>query len=193
MTQEHVHELITEYVLDLLPPAQRQRVEQHVKLCEQCQRSLKAEQQIRRLLHSTLQKTTAPTPRRLRQLMPTSPHRTKPMWGFSRWHKRLAPAFMVFLLLLGSLGLQLAFPIDAAPAFVNTVLAADVTATITPEAGTAVLIANPLPQSQGTEPAASTLLSTGVATLPPATIATNNPRPAPNPTPIVVVTELTTK
>lgn len=185
MTQEHVHELIAEYVLDLLPPAQRQRVEQHVKLCEQCQRSLKAEQQIGLLLRSTLQKTTVPTPRRLRQLMPTAPQTTKPMWGFSRWQKRLAPAFMVFLLLIGSLGLQLAFPIDAAPAFVNTVLASDMTATITPEAGTAVLAANPSPQSQGTDQA--------VATQPPATIATSNPRPAPNPTPIVVVTELTTK
>ncbi len=193
MTQDHVHELIAEYVLDLLPPAQRQRVEQHVKSCEQCQRSLQTEQQIGLLLRSTLQKTTEPTPRRLRQLMPATPQPTIPLWGFSRWQKRLAPAFMVFLLLLGSLGLQLVFPIDAAPAFVNTVLAADVTATVTPEAGTAVLIINPLPQSQGTETADLTLLNTGVATLPPATIATSNPRPAPNPTPIVVVTELTTK
>ena len=190
MKHDYILEQITDYVLDLLSEAEKEAVDNHIAACKNCRLVLQQEQQMFRLIRSTLQSSPQPAPQRLRQLRPEIPFRPRSAGKFPVWQKRLAPVFMALLLLLGSLGLQLALPVDQAKVFGSTVhAAATALATKTPENATLISGSNAvmvIETNDGTE--------TAVATQPAIDVTTNTPvaAPAPIPTPGVKVLRLIT-
>lgn len=181
MKQQHVLNQISDYVLDLLPQAERLRVEQHTLSCANCHAALRNEAELGQMVRATLATMTQP-PTNLRQLMPA---RQSGFWhklGFSlTWQRQLAPLAAVALLLLGSLGLYL----SGQPVIWNnpspTFLAATATMTDAPTAT--------ITETRGEEVIVPVLTkvaaNTAVAT------ASNLPQiaatPAPNPTPIAAL------
>lgn len=171
MNQEHVFTQIPDYVLDLLPRRERQRVEKHAAVCADCRQALQQESHIGSTVRHTILAATQPDRARLAQLMPPPPvRRTRSFFHFI-WQKQLAPVALFLLLLAGSLSLHLANkqqPLWQVPS--PTMLAETATMTNAPTATGR--------QTEKVVPA-----NTAVATTPqrPSLSAT----PAPIPTPIV--------
>jgi anti-sigma factor RsiW len=100
----HISHQISDYVLGLLPPSEKQKLEQHAAECGECRHSLQAERQFTNTLHQTLATAATPHPTRLAKLRPATT--TQP-----RWHWQIASVqaplaliacFMLFIM-MGSL------------------------------------------------------------------------------------------
>lgn len=102
MNHEQILPQIPDYALGLLPPQERQQVENHAQSCPRCQKALAEEQQMGQLVRSTLHLVTEPAPRQLRPFMPPIP-RTQTPSLLRGWQKQLAPVILL-LMLLGGLG-----------------------------------------------------------------------------------------
>ena len=92
--------LLQEYVLDLLPPAEKQQVAQHIGADPLLQAQVKRERQVSQLVKQTLHQASQIENGRLAQLMPPIPERKRPLW-FSFAPRQLAMVAMLFVLLLG--------------------------------------------------------------------------------------------
>lgn len=133
LAQEHPSNQLSDYVLDLLSPAERQRIDRHLARCARCRRELKQERSITQEVRQTLHVATRPSQPQLTKLMPPTPlvqrrKRFEPML-------RPALAFSVVLVLF-AMCLQIYKPStrSIAPAHTATVIAA--TATYTPTSTT---------------------------------------------------------
>lgn len=102
---EHITHLISDYVLDLLPMRERERVEQHAAACPHCRQLLQAERHLAHLTRDTLVLATAPSPARLAALMPRTPTRPRPWYTTPAWQRSLALAGVCLFLLITSFGL----------------------------------------------------------------------------------------
>jgi anti-sigma factor RsiW len=100
MSDEHILPLLSDYVLDLLPPAGRRRVEYHAANCPACRAALHAERQIGEQVRGTLAATALVENGRLRQLQPAG-HPRQPLF---RPQRQLALASLLCLLLFGAVG-----------------------------------------------------------------------------------------
>lgn len=104
MDAQHTHTLMTDYVLGLLPPDERRRVESHARRCNDCRLALQREQAIGPLLRGAVMEAARPAPGRLAAIRPPLPApRSRPM----PLYRRLAPvslmaAMLVMALLFGS-------------------------------------------------------------------------------------------
>jgi anti-sigma factor RsiW len=176
MTQ-HIHSQISDYVLGLLPWNEQQQVDQHTQGCADCRRALRQEQELGRLVHTTLAAAAQP-PVNLRQFMPPVPQKSAPfqIFGVSlNWQQQLAPLMLVFFLLLGSVGFFLSEQRSLWRTTTPTALAVTATTTNSP---TAAITETRLEETQQ-------LVTTAVPhpNNQPTIIAT----PAPNPTPIAAL------
>ncbi|MFO7682316.1 MAG: zf-HC2 domain-containing protein [Chloroflexota bacterium] len=177
---EHVIHQIPDYVLNLLPKAERQAVEQHTAVCSHCHKTLQAERDLGQMVRLTLQTATQPANGRLTQLMPAIPsHKQRRPGLVMGWQRQLAVVGLLMMVLLGSLGMWngRSHTIWGAP---SPTLA--VTATSTQDA-TATL-AQQATQVQETL-AAQQLTLTAVAS--PTLEASITATPAPQPTPIAAI------
>jgi anti-sigma factor RsiW len=73
----HVDNLISDYVLGLLPGDEANWVAAHTSSCAACRRTLVQEQEIGRSVKRTLSQDTMPNPEQLRRLMPAAPSRAR--------------------------------------------------------------------------------------------------------------------
>lgn len=104
MDAQHTHTLTTDYVLGLLPPDERRRVESHARRCEECRLALQREQAIGVLVRGAVMEAARPAPGRLAAIRPPLPAPKSPPLPL---YRRLAPvtlmaAMLVMALLFGS-------------------------------------------------------------------------------------------
>lgn len=92
--------LLQEYVLDLLPPAEKQRLAQQIGHDPALMKQVQQERQVGQFVKNTLQQASAVENGRLAQLMPSIPKGKRPFWP-SFAPRQLAMVAMLFVLLLG--------------------------------------------------------------------------------------------
>lgn len=133
---ENRNNLLQDYVLDLLPPAEKEGVTRQIGGDPALLAAVQRERQVGQLVKQTLQHAAAADNGRLVQLMPAIPARKRAFW--SKWVSRqlgqqLAAVAMLLVLLLG--GWQW-FNGDNAPVWEAppTILAVTATMTHTPAA-----------------------------------------------------------
>ncbi len=142
---EHITHLISDYVLDLLPMREKERVEQHAAACPHCRQLLQAERHLAHLTRETFALATAPSPARIAALMPPVPARPRPWHSTPAWQRSLALAGVCLFLIITSFGL---YPGGqntswAASPAAATHVAATATATAIPATATHTLTASP--------------------------------------------------
>jgi anti-sigma factor RsiW len=102
----HILEQISDYVLNLLPEAEKQRLAHHVAGCGQCYQALLKERHMVRSMQSTIDAATKPDRDRLEHLRPAVPQRTARHHAFPIWQRQLAAIGVVILLLMGGVSLS---------------------------------------------------------------------------------------
>lgn len=111
MNQQHVLTQLSDYILDLLPGDERQRVERHTAVCAQCRQALQRENRSGAAVRQTLTVATQPPPGRLMQLMPAAPRRARrlavstPLWRFAGY-RQLAAIALLLILVVGAVFLS---------------------------------------------------------------------------------------
>lgn len=73
MNHQHFSTQISDYLLDLLPPPERQALESHLIDCPHCRQVVLSQQQLVQTIRGTLAVATRPGPGRIAQLMPPPP------------------------------------------------------------------------------------------------------------------------
>lgn len=129
LAHEHPSNQLSDYVLNLLSPAERRRVERHLASCDRCRNALQAERNLMRDVQKTLQIASRPSPARLGQLMPP-PAVTRRR----RFEAMLRPALafsVVVVLFVLSLQIYPPGTSNVAPPATATSLAATATSTPT--------------------------------------------------------------
>ena len=119
--------LLQEYVLDLLPPAEKQHLTRQLGSDAALRAQVQQERQVEHLVKSSLHQASAIENGRLVQLMPAIPRKKRPFWA-SFAPRQLAMAAMLFVLLLG--GWQW-FSSDQSPLWHSPPTSVAVTATTT--------------------------------------------------------------
>lgn len=123
-TQDHPRAQLSDYVLELLPTDERQRVDRHLQHCTACQKIVLEERALASEARKALLAVAQPSPLRLRQLAPQPPSgRQRSLQTFLR----PALAYSLVLLLFVA-GLQL-YESSAAERTATSIAA---TATYTP-------------------------------------------------------------
>lgn len=92
--------LLQEYVLDLLPAAEKQQLARQIGHDPMLLKQVQQERQVGQLVKNTLQQVSTVESNRLAQLMPAIPARKRPFWQ-SFAPRQLAMAAMLLVLLLG--------------------------------------------------------------------------------------------
>lgn len=92
--------LLQEYVLDLLPLAEKQRLNQQIGADPVLRAKVQQERQVAQLVKQTMQQAGQIENGRLTQLMPAIPQQKRPLWGMAM-PRQLAMMAMLFVLLLG--------------------------------------------------------------------------------------------
>lgn len=174
-----VRRLVPDYVLELLSSRQRERVARHAAGCPGCREAISQELRLAQLVRLTLHEQGNIDRRRLAQLQPAAPARRQP----GVWQKQLAAAMAAAVMLLSGWGLWQGkiSPIWASPA--ATLYAAEsrsATVTVTEAPAVSAARAQTVPAGNAEITAAAT------AALGP---ALSGATPAPNPTPILVMTQ----
>ncbi|MBK8900960.1 MAG: hypothetical protein IPM53_07250 [Anaerolineaceae bacterium] len=96
--------LLTEYVLDLLPPTEKQRLAQQIGADPALQAQVRQERQVGQLVKQTVQQAGIIDNARLTQQMPAIPRQKRPFWhnpAAQQAMRQVAMATMMFILLLG--------------------------------------------------------------------------------------------
>lgn len=150
LAQEHPSNKLSDYVLGLLSPAERQRIDRHLARCARCRQALKQERSMTREVRQTLHAATRPSPEQLTRLLPpaSSVQRRR------RFEAMLRPALAFsIVLVLFALSMQIDTPgaRSSAPAPTATVVAA--TATNTPTSTTEAHAMRPAPVLLDEQPA----------------------------------------
>ncbi|HSG15964.1 MAG TPA: zf-HC2 domain-containing protein, partial [Anaerolineae bacterium] len=103
----HVVGLISDYVLELLPGDESERVTAHLSRCPECRRAMATERQVGQSVRSTLQATSDIDQTRLRQAMPRPPVNADPDQRLLAWSPGLAAVGILLLIMCGTLVLYL--------------------------------------------------------------------------------------
>jgi hypothetical protein len=119
--------LLQSYVLDLIPPAEKQQMSQRIGADPMLLEQVSQERQVGQLVKQTLQQAGQIENGRLAHLRPAIPERKRPLWP-SFAPRQLAMVAMLFVLLLG--GWQW-FSSDHAVIWPSTPTIVAVTATMT--------------------------------------------------------------
>ncbi len=107
--QGHVKNLMTDYILGLLPDKQAIYLKTHIAECSLCRRELWIERQIGAEIRSTLAAISIPDEHQLDKLMPPAPQ-LKSGWRQARHLKAgLAIASALVIISLTTIGLQAGF------------------------------------------------------------------------------------
>jgi anti-sigma factor RsiW len=96
--------LLTEYVLDLLPPAEKQRLAQQIGADPALRAQVQQERQVGQLVKQTVQQAGQVDNARLARLMPAVPRQKRPFWhnpAVQQAMRQVAMVAMMFILLLG--------------------------------------------------------------------------------------------
>ncbi|MBP8001107.1 MAG: zf-HC2 domain-containing protein [Chloroflexi bacterium] len=109
---DHITDLISDYLLDLLPAGEKVRVEQHAAACARCRQLLQAERHLVHLTRDTLMLVSTPAPTRLAHLMPPVPLRHRSWYTTASWQRSLALVGVFLFLLVASLSLGPAYGAD---------------------------------------------------------------------------------
>ena len=97
-----VSQEISDYVLDLLSPADRKQVEENAARSQEYQARLQRERQVEQLVRTTLHEATTPNAARLRQLMPEIPQQKRPFAFFSSgWAQQMVAVAALAIFILG--------------------------------------------------------------------------------------------
>ncbi len=97
-----VSQEISDYVLDLLSPADRKQVEENAARSPAYKARLQRERHVEQLVHTTLHETTMPESGRLRQLMPEIPQQKRPFSFFSTgWAQQVIAVAALAIFILG--------------------------------------------------------------------------------------------
>ncbi len=130
LVQEHPSKNLSDYVLDLLSPSERQRVERHLASCDRCRRALREERNLLRNVRQTLHLASSPSTTQLNQLMPPVPEASRRRRFGTVLRPALAASVVVALFVL-SLQFYMPGTNGAVPAPTATHLAATATSTPT--------------------------------------------------------------
>lgn len=160
---EHITHLISDYVLDLLPVRERERVEQHAAACPHCRHLLQAERHLAHLTRDTLALATAPSPARLAALMPPIPTRPRPWHTTPTWQRSLALAGVCLFLLITSFGF---YPGGQNSGWVGSPVATHVAATATATVVPATYTLTASPTNSSAPEFVPTILVPGAAATP---------------------------
>lgn len=127
-----VSQEISDYVLDLLSPADRKRVEENAARSAAYKAMLQRERQIEQMVRTTLHETTTPENGRLRQLMPQIPQQKRPFAFFtSGWMQQMAAVAVLAIFILGGFSV---YRSEQNPIYTPTLMAATATFTNEPTA-----------------------------------------------------------
>ena len=94
-----VPHLLTEYVLDLLPPAEKQRLAQQIGADPALQAQVQQERQVGQLVKQTVQQAGQADNAQLARLMPAVPRQKRPFWhnpAAQQAMRQVAMAAMMF-------------------------------------------------------------------------------------------------
>lgn len=130
LVQEHPSGKLSDYVLDLLSPGERQHLERHLASCARCRQALREERTLLRDVRQTLDAASIPSSTRLNQLMPPVPKATRRRHFEIALRPALAFSVVVALFVL-SLQIYMPGTNDAIPPPTATYLAATATSTPT--------------------------------------------------------------
>lgn len=115
---------VTDYILDLLPPAEKKAAEQLAQQDPLYRQAVEAERQIVSLVKETLQALPVPPASQLQRLMPPVPVKTtRPVAWFDPWKLWLKPVLVLGLLLvlfMGTFNLNGTAPATAVAATATT-------------------------------------------------------------------------
>lgn len=102
MNSQTTTQQLQEYVLDLLPDAEKTQLAQQIAADPSLLPQVQAERRVGQLVKITLQQATSVENGRLVQLMPAIPKRKSLVWlGFGFAPRQVAMVAMLFLLVLG--------------------------------------------------------------------------------------------
>ena len=96
LAQQHPSAQLSDYVLDLLAPDERRRVDDHLERCTRCREIVQRERALARDVRNTLIAAGRPQPARLWQLMPPAAAAQRR----NRFESILRPALALSLLLV---------------------------------------------------------------------------------------------
>lgn len=102
----HIIDQISDYVLNLLPEVEQQKVVRHVAICTLCHQALLRERHLTRTVQQTIHAASRPDGDRLESLRPPSPHVTAFPRQIPVWQRQMAAIGVVILLLLGGISLS---------------------------------------------------------------------------------------
>lgn len=100
MDHDELQELLGDYVLDLLPPAQAWHVSGHLATCAACRRRVEQERRVGNWVAETVSAATAIDASRLHALMPRPPIQARAGYSPPTWTRQLVPLTVVLLVLL---------------------------------------------------------------------------------------------
>ena len=136
--QKHIKNLITDYVLELLPLAEHEAATRHIATCGSCRQAVMRERQIGLAVRQTLDKATDVKLRSLTWTNPTAVRHNRFQRILMRGQSQIVLACCLLILAFASVGIQLRLHqntwLATAPAILST------TAMIT-ETPTATLLA----------------------------------------------------
>jgi len=142
--QKHINNLITDYVLELLPSAQHESATRHIATCESCRQAVMRERQIGKAVRHTLTQATAVERRSLISTRPTVVRFDGIRSTLNQGKRRIVVACCLLILALTSVGLQLRLQQNSWLATAPAILSPTVIISKTP---TATLLAT----SEGSE------------------------------------------
>lgn len=166
MEQTHVFNLISDYVLGLLPVAERRLVERHAADCTACRQQLVAERELSQRVRHTLAALPTPSPARLARRQPPPPPARVPLFFQAGWYKAWVTVGVLLAIFAGTLYLR---PNTAAnaPVWADPAPYALATATEQPTATTTVTAtATQVAGSAEIPSATPTAAATPIAALP---------------------------
>ena len=106
---EHVTDLVTDYVLGLLPEQQTDYLRNHIVECSQCRQELSNERKMSADIRSTFASISVPDQRQLDMLMPMAPQ-IQTGWSQSKQLKNgLVIAIATVIISLTTIGLRAGF------------------------------------------------------------------------------------
>ena len=115
---------VTDYILDLLPPAEKKMAEQLTQQDPLYRQAVEAERQIGLLVKETLQALPMPTPAQLQRLMPPAPVKTGRSWAwfdpFKLWLKPVLVLGLLLVMFMGTFNLNGTAPATAVAATATT-------------------------------------------------------------------------
>ncbi len=106
MEQTHVFNLISDYVLGLLPATERRLVEQHAADCGICRQRLAVERELGQRVRQTLAALPTPSPARLARRQPIPPSAGTPLFFQAGWYKAWVTVGLLLAIFAGTLYLR---------------------------------------------------------------------------------------